>query len=84
MEQAIRGKIGLQESFGSAGGAEESFGGEVTAAHGSFHGGGPAGLRPVTGKIEPRDGGLLLGAPAIDAWLWRERRGGFFDDRGFD
>src|SRR3954465_8496128 len=57
-------------------------GGEVAAADGAFHGGGPAGLGVVAGEVEVLDaaeGRGLVGAPAVDA-----RAGGegsaFLDD----
>src|SRR5256885_4774578 len=40
---------------------------QIAAAHGTFHGGGPAGVCPVPRQKQARDGSLLLGAPAIDS-----------------
>src|SRR5581483_10816210 len=83
-DEAVRGKVGLKKFCRGAGGSEHRFHCEVTAANGAFHGGGPAGLRPVAGKKQARDFCVLRRTPAIDAGLGREGGRGFLDDRGFD
>ncbi len=47
LDETIAGEVRLKDGAGSAGGVKKSFGGEVAAADGAFHRGGPAGLRPV-------------------------------------
>ena len=64
-------------------GAEQGFRGKIAAADGALHGGGPAGIGPITGYKQAGDGGLLFGAPAIDARLRRKGGGGLLDHRGF-
>ena len=50
--EAGDGEVGLQEFLRGIGGAEDGFGGEVAAADGAFHGGGPAGGGPIAGEEE--------------------------------
>ena len=84
LDKAVGGEIGLEKSLGRAGGANKGLGGEVAAADGSFHGGGPAGLRPITSQEQAGNGSCLRRAPAIYARFRRKSGGGFFDDRGLD
>src|SRR5258708_21476867 len=74
-------EIRLQKSSGRPCGAKQSFGGQITAADGAFHRGGPAGVGPIARQEQARHGGLLLGAPAIDSGLGRKCGGGFLYDR---
>src|SRR5260370_41615462 len=64
-DEAVGGEIGLEEYSGRAVSTKQSFGGEVAAADGAFHGGGPAGGGPIAREAQTRDGGLCLWAPAI-------------------
>ena len=73
--EAGSGKIGLEEFLRRAGVAEDGFGGEVAAADGAFHGGGPAGGGPIAGEKQAGSLGLL-GSDASDrrrarAKMWR-------------
>src|SRR5229473_6246010 len=81
-DEAVGGEIGLEEYSGRAVSTKQSFGGEIAAADGAFHGGGPAGGGPVACQEQPGDGGLLLGAPPIDSGLGGKSGGGFLDDGG--
>ena len=81
-DEAVGGEVWPQKYSRSAIGAEEGFGREIAAADGAFHGGGPAGGGPIAGEEKARDGGLLLGAPAIDSGLGGKSGGGFLDDGG--
>src|SRR6266446_8225966 len=81
-DEAVRLEVGLKKFAGGAFGTEQSFGGEVAAADGAFHGGGPAGDGPIASEEETRDGGLLLGPPAIDSGFRGKCSGGFLDDGG--
>src|SRR2546425_12335967 len=67
--ESIRLEIGLQKFSWRSHGVKQGFGGQITAAHGTFHGGGPAGVCPVPRQEQARDGSLLLWAPAIDSRL---------------
>src|ERR1700758_2732794 len=82
--EPVRTEIGLQKFTRRSFGAEKGFGGEIAAADGAFHGGGPAGVSPIAGEKEAGDGGLLLGPPAIDSRLGGKCGGGFLDDGGLD
>src|SRR5215472_14546904 len=84
LDEAVGGEIGPEKSLGPARGANKGLGGEVAAADGSFHGGGPAGLRPITSQEQPGNGSCLPRAPAIYARFRRKSGGGFFDHRGLD
>jgi len=49
-DETISGEIGVAKNFrGRSFGAEKGFSSQITATHGAFHGGGPAGIGPVTG-----------------------------------
>ena len=68
--------LALEEAVG------DGAGGEVAAADGAFHGGGPAGLGVVTGEVEVLDtagGRGLLRAEAVDAGAGGEG-GALLDD----
>ena len=54
--EAGSGGFGGEEEGAVAG---ECSGGEAATADGAFHGGGPAGCRPVSGDVEARPGGGL-------------------------
>src|SRR5438128_9881801 len=82
--EAGGGEVGPEELGRRAGRAEDGFGGEVAAAYGAFHGGGPAGGGPIAGEEEAGRVGGLRGAEAVDAGLGRKGGGGCFDDRRFD
>jgi hypothetical protein len=84
LDEAFRGEIGLEKSLGTAVGANQGFGGEVAAADGSFHGGRPAGLRPVTRQEQAGNRSCLSRAPAIYARFRRKSGGRFFDDGGLE
>jgi len=84
LREAGGGKIGLEEFDVRAAGAEDSFSGEVPAADGAFHSGGPAGGGPIAGEEEARRICGLCRAEAVDARFGRKRGARFFDDRGFD
>src|ERR1700726_783357 len=61
----------------------QSFGGEISAADGAFHGGGPAGSGPISGEKNAGPGSYCDGTVGVDS---RARRIGgveFFNDRGF-
>ena len=47
---------GVEDAIKSTGLREEIFGGQIAAADGSFHRRGPAGLRPITCKLQVLDG----------------------------
>src|SRR5260370_24533709 len=79
-DEAVGSEIGLQKFSGRSFGMEKGFGGEIAAAHGAFHRGGPAGVGPIAGEKEAWDGGLLLGAVAIDSRLRGKSGGGILDD----
>ena len=81
-DEAVGSEIGLEKFSRRSFGAEQGFGSEVTAADGTFHGGGPAGVGPIAGEKKAGDGGLLLGTPAIDPGLRGKCGGGFLDDGG--
>src|SRR5229473_2877242 len=81
-DEAVGGEIGLEEYSGRAVGTKQSFGGEIAAADGAFHGGGPAGIGPISSEEEARNGGLLFGAPAVDSGLGGKCRRGFLDYSG--
>src|SRR5258706_12445091 len=76
-DETVGIEIGLEKFSRRSFGTEQGFGGEVTAADGAFHGGGPAGVGPIAGEKKAGDGGLLLGTPAIDSGLRRKCCGGF-------
>ena len=61
--EAGSGKIGLQEFLRRTGVAEHGFGGEIAAADGTFHRGGPTGRGPIPGEIEAGSLCLLGRAP---------------------
>lgn len=84
LDEAFGGEIGLEKSFGGAGGANKAFSGEVSAADGSFHGGRPAGLRPITSQEQAGNRSCLSRAPAIYARFRRKSSSGFFDDGGLE
>src|SRR6266404_3882262 len=63
-DETVGRKIGLQKCSRRSFGAKKGFSGQVPAAHGAFHGGGPARIRPIAGQKQTRHGGLLIGAPA--------------------
>lgn len=46
---------------------EDVFGGEIAAADGAFHRGGPAGFRPIASELEVWEGGLLGKSPLFAA-----------------
>lgn len=81
--QPFKREVGLEEVLGGAVGGEDGFGGEIAAADGAFHGGGPGGGGPVAGKEKIVDGAGLRGAEAVGAGSGRESGGGLFDDGGF-
>jgi hypothetical protein len=66
-----------------AGGTSQGFGGEVSAADGAFHGGGPSGGGPVAGNENARPRGRGLGAMGVDARARRVGCANFFNDGGF-
>ena len=66
-----------------SGGAGQGFGGEVSAADGAFHGGGPAGGGPIAGEENARPGGGCRGAMGVDAGARGIGGMKFFDDCGF-
>src|SRR5260221_11837443 len=82
--EAGAGEVGLEELGGRVGGAEDGFGGQVAAADGAFHGGGPAGGGPIAGEEEAGRVGGLRGAEAVDAGFGSERSARFFNDMCFD
>src|SRR5215468_2306213 len=59
------GEVGHEKFLRAALRAEDSFGSQVAAADGAFHGGGPARGGPVAGEEQVRHAGLLRGAPAV-------------------
>ena len=67
--EAGDGEIGLEEFLRDVGGAENGFGGEITAADGTFHSGRPAGGGPVAGEEESGSFCFLRGTPAVDTWF---------------
>lgn len=84
LDEAFGGEIGLEKSSGGAGGANKRFGGEIAAADRSLHGGGPAGLRPVTSQEQAGNRSCLSRAPAIYAGFRRKSGSGLFDDGGLE
>jgi hypothetical protein len=81
-DQTIRTEIGLQKLSRLAGDARYRFGGEVAAAHCTFHRCGPAGRGPIPREKQFVHAGFLLWTPPIDAGLRGKRGCCFFDDRG--
>ena len=70
LNKAVGREIGLKKRARGALGAKKRFGSEIAAADSAFHGRGPAGLRPVAGEIEARNGSGLSRAPAVDTRFW--------------
>src|SRR5260370_30571615 len=52
-DKTVRRDVGLEKFLRCAGAAEDGFGGEVAAAHGPFHRGGPARGRPILPRGPP-------------------------------
>src|SRR5260221_5108489 len=65
------GEIGLEEFLRNVEGARDGLGGEVAAADGTFHGGGPSGGGPIACEEQARSLRILRGAPFVDAGLGR-------------
>ena len=82
--EAGDGEIGLKEFLRRVGGAEDGFGGQVAAADGAFHGGGPPGGGPITCEEQAGRLCFLRGAPMVNAGFGRKRCSSFLDDGGFD
>jgi hypothetical protein len=82
--EALRGQIRLNEFMRLACGIENGFGGDVAAADGAFHRGGPAGARPIAGEKKIFDAAARPRAPLIGTGLGRKCRGDFLDHGGFD
>src|SRR5260370_22609372 len=75
--EAVRREVGLEKFSGRVVAAKDGFGGQITAADGAFHRGGPAGVGPIPFQEPAPPGGLLLRTPAIDPGLWRKCGSGF-------
>ncbi len=71
------GDIGEQEFL-----AGDGFGGEVAAADGAFHGGGPAGAGPIAGQDQVGDRGAAQRAAFFQIGSGGESSADFFDDVG--
>ena len=77
----MRGQIGDEKGLGLA---EDGAGGEVAAADGALHGGGPAGLGVIAGEEQAVNAvgrRRLCGAETVDS-RGRGEGGAFFDDDG--
>jgi len=77
----LRGEIGGEKGIRLA---EDGAGGEVAAADGAFHGGGPAGLSVIAGEEQAANAvgrRRLCGAETVDS-RGRGKGGAFFDDDG--
>ena len=82
------GKIGSEELFifhfrcADSRGADEGFGGEISAADGAFHGRGPAGGGPITGEEDAGPRGGLRRTVRVDAGAGRVGGVDFLDHGG--
>src|SRR5260370_36425451 len=80
--EAVRREVGLEKFSGRVVAAKDGFGGQITAADGAFHRGGPAGVGPIPCQEQTRHRGLLLPTPAVDPRLWRKCCSGLLDEGG--
>src|SRR5579864_6984338 len=81
--QAFGRKIGHEKLFCIATNLRDGLGCEISAAHGAFHGGGPAGRSPVAGKENAWPRALRAWTVAVDSGSRREGSVHFFDHGGF-
>jgi hypothetical protein len=80
--QASVWQIGDYESLLFSESSCNRFRGQVAAADGAFHGGGPAGGSPVAGEEDAGPGSLLAWAVLVDAGSWGEGRIDLFNHGG--